>query len=196
MTSNKKKIFDDTKKRFSSKTDSLGQPIDLGIVKTVAILNLLGFNTSQSCEGHKSWGNCYPWIDIKPEEDDEHIKARENLKALTNDLIEPGAQDRNTQNEISKKRLEAEKEYQKPVLELAKHITSLISKYYESGETKTYEDQLHVCFLGGSLRLQSHGCVCQPVLSELERYRKLEDYQSEMREFTEFLISYWESLEL
>lgn len=45
-------------------TDQSECPIDAGIVKVVAALNLLGFCTSQSCEGHLDEGLPYPWIDF------------------------------------------------------------------------------------------------------------------------------------
>jgi hypothetical protein len=45
-------------------TDQMGQRIDAGILAPVVGLNLLGFRTSASCEGHLSWGCPYPWIEF------------------------------------------------------------------------------------------------------------------------------------
>lgn len=45
--------------------DRIGCPIDEGIRETVVALNLLGFPTSQSCEGHLDHGCPYPWIDFE-----------------------------------------------------------------------------------------------------------------------------------
>lgn len=45
-------------------TDRLGCPIDEGILEMVVALNLLGFQTCQSCEGHLDEGHPYPWIDF------------------------------------------------------------------------------------------------------------------------------------
>lgn len=45
-------------------TDRLGLPVDSGIFETVVLLNLLGFRTSQSCEGHLDHGAIYPWVDV------------------------------------------------------------------------------------------------------------------------------------
>lgn len=45
-------------------TDGLGYPIDLGIKDTLIVLNLLGFTTSQSCEGHLDHGCANPWVDF------------------------------------------------------------------------------------------------------------------------------------
>ncbi len=44
--------------------DRLGTPVDEGIFETVVLLNLLGFRTSQSCEGHLDHGAAYPWVDV------------------------------------------------------------------------------------------------------------------------------------
>jgi hypothetical protein len=45
-------------------TDALGMPVDTGIVETVVALNLLGFQTLQSCEGHLDHGTPYPWVTL------------------------------------------------------------------------------------------------------------------------------------
>ena len=45
-------------------TDKLGTPIDPGIFETVVVLNLLGFRTFQSCEGHLDHGCAYPWVTV------------------------------------------------------------------------------------------------------------------------------------
>ena len=41
-------------------TDRVGQRIDAGILAPVVGLNLLGFHTSASCEGHLNGGCPYP----------------------------------------------------------------------------------------------------------------------------------------
>lgn len=46
-------------------TDNLGMPIEAGIMDTVAALQLLGFGTSGSCEGHGDWGCPWPWVNIE-----------------------------------------------------------------------------------------------------------------------------------
>ncbi len=46
-------------------TDGLGLGLDEGIVDTVAALQLNGFQTSASCEGHVDWGCGAPWVDVQ-----------------------------------------------------------------------------------------------------------------------------------
>lgn len=62
----KKKNYQQTLKGLNKVTDGLGLGIDPKIKKTVALLNLLGFNTSGSCEGHTTptHGELIPWVDV------------------------------------------------------------------------------------------------------------------------------------
>lgn len=65
---------------FKNQTDRLGMPIDSEILKTVTLLNLLGFPTRQSCHGHlhinDKEGLPYAWVNFKTptekEFSDEH----------------------------------------------------------------------------------------------------------------------------
>jgi hypothetical protein len=53
---------------LENETDGLGMPIDSGILKTVALLNLLGFSTHQSCHGHlnvDNYGLPYAWVNFE-----------------------------------------------------------------------------------------------------------------------------------
>jgi len=60
--------YQEMQERVSTFTDKLGTPIDPGIFETVVALNLLGFHTSQSCEGHLDHGCPYPWVTIIDDE--------------------------------------------------------------------------------------------------------------------------------
>lgn len=62
--------------------DRRGMPIDRGIRKAVALLNLMGFDTTASCEGHldPKHGDLGPWIDIRPERGDYEKKLRRLFK--------------------------------------------------------------------------------------------------------------------
>lgn len=63
--------------------DRLGKPVDPGIRGPVAALNLLGFPTSQSCEGHvnlRGHGLAAPWVDFA--DDDSPADLPDRLRAL------------------------------------------------------------------------------------------------------------------
>ena len=77
--------------------DALGLPIDPGIKNTVIVLNLLGFKTSGSCEGHMDWGKAYPWIEF--DIDDKKIDA---LKNLINDFYKNHSVDKERMVTIAK----------------------------------------------------------------------------------------------
>jgi hypothetical protein len=51
-------------RKLAKTGDSLGKGIDDGIFSTVVSLNLFGFKTEQSCEGHLNRGRPFPWITI------------------------------------------------------------------------------------------------------------------------------------
>ncbi|GCE14804.1 hypothetical protein [Tengunoibacter tsumagoiensis] len=50
--------------QLASVTDLTGKSIDPGILETVIALNLLGVETTSSCEGHLDHGTPAPWVDF------------------------------------------------------------------------------------------------------------------------------------
>ena len=60
----KRANWQEAQTHVSSFTDRLGTPIDAGIIETVVVLNLLGLQTFQSCEGHLTHGCAYPWVSL------------------------------------------------------------------------------------------------------------------------------------
>jgi hypothetical protein len=66
------------KEKLLETTDLLGLPIDKGILRSIIILNSIGFPTTGSCEGHQENYSSKPYIDIVfqtlPEENIEDCK--------------------------------------------------------------------------------------------------------------------------
>jgi len=60
----------EVEKDFRNRADKLGMGIDKHIFRSVVILNILGFKTKQSCEGHILRYSTYPWIDLVWDEED------------------------------------------------------------------------------------------------------------------------------
>jgi hypothetical protein len=56
-------------KKFENTADALGLGIDKGVIEQVAVLDLLGYFTTASCEGHINSGLPYGWIDFGSEID-------------------------------------------------------------------------------------------------------------------------------
>jgi hypothetical protein len=69
-------------------TDRLGLGVDPGIRETVAALNLLGYRTWQSCEGHvneRGHGLPSPWVELDlpvGEQDEAPVEVRAILAAV------------------------------------------------------------------------------------------------------------------
>ncbi len=73
--------------RFKIETDGLGYGIEKGIIDSVVGLNALGFNTSQSCEGHTDRGRIAPWIDIQaPDEPKQYIDQDKIYQEVAKDF--------------------------------------------------------------------------------------------------------------
>ncbi len=51
-------------KEIEGLADGLGMGLDEKIKETVAALQVNGFHTRQSCEGHVNWGCGTPWVDL------------------------------------------------------------------------------------------------------------------------------------
>lgn len=74
--------------KFKNITDSVGMGIDKNIFRSVVILNSLGYETRQSCEGHAGRYSTKPWIEIqwKKENTEEYLK--ESLKFFYENLFQ------------------------------------------------------------------------------------------------------------
>ncbi|MEI6490849.1 MAG: hypothetical protein WCO16_03775 [bacterium] len=56
--------FHEKLEELKTVADGMGKGIEPGIIEACAALNLLGFMTEQSCEGHLDWGEPTPWVRI------------------------------------------------------------------------------------------------------------------------------------
>ncbi len=190
-------------KEIDSITDGLGLGIDPGIKTTVIVLNLLGFKTSQSCEGHIGRGLPYPWIDFETENQeiaDLNTKHQNIIK-----LIEKERSD------IQKKypdlslgealRKEESKDlnslYQKmhtindAIEKISKSqlmpLKKLLGDFYK-GRTTDPDRMITIHELNPTfLRMYSLGGNWQIVRSDNDKASKLKEYQQEMKKFTNFL---------
>lgn len=162
--------------RVEGVVDGLGHRLDKGIVQAVAMLNELGINTSASCEGHVDWATGGPYIDITAKEHTE-IKAR--LRA-----VKPGPA-----QEEEQERLRAEMKLAN-TLE-AKKILPALNEFYKARDT-SYERRIGLSFYGqGITRLESVGVAFLSAESDpAAKVERLKEFQSEMRDFSDFLVAY------
>lgn len=171
--------------RVDKITDRLGKPVDAGIKETVIVLNLLGFPTTMSCEGHAERAVGGPWVDMRP----EGVEALKEQWRQAERACQTAEEEKRPPKEMEgfyQTLREARKELERPVLQLAGRLMAYLIAFYQ--ERMVSHDRrliLHNSF--ASFRLQSHGVFLQEIADVAQREAKLLEYQEEMRTFTAFL---------
>lgn len=205
-TFTKQQQWDSVAKEVDSWVDGLGYPIDQGIKETVIVLNLLGFPTRQSCEGHLNHGEASPWIDFaitQPEFVNLQNQASEFYKV---ELKEPFQTLKLKYPHLSRDEIfqTQEGESLKPAYEKFLYLLSLsqeeakkillplfelLDKFYQAHECT--KDQKLDILIEGIIRLRSCGWELQNQRSGDERNIHLKLYVDEMHAFTKFLKDYF-----
>ncbi len=194
-------------KKVESWGDGLGLGIDPGIKKMVTVLNLLGFKTRQSCEGHIDWGLPYPWIDFETEnkqikdlsiklqsvstliqKEESDIQKKYPDLSLGEALRKEESQDLNS---LYQKMRAINENIEKTSKSQLMPLNNLIENFYKNRPTNTDRiiavHEINPTFL----RMYSLGGDWQIVRDDKEKRSKLNEYQQEMKEFTEFLTNFY-----
>ncbi len=184
--------------------DGLNYPVDEGIKETVIVFNLMGIETTASCEGHLDRGLSYPWIDMQTHSPE--------IRGMMNEYFDVQEQENNeetllemkypdkTYNELLKipeaekllglydKRHFLRKAVEERQMQCLEPLNQLLNQFYEN-RTVSYDNMLVVSDVswGCDARLHSIGAYRQIIRSEEERSFKLMEYQEEMKAFTAFL---------
>ncbi len=203
----KEKHWEEMEKKFDSITDGLGLEIDPGIKKTIIVLNLLGFKTNASCEGHLNWGLAYPWVDFETnnqeivelnsklhsilrriEEEESAIQKRHPDLSLSESLKKENSQDLTTlYQEMHPLNDLIAKTAQSQLLPL----NNLIEIFYKNRPINP-DRMIIIHVLNPTfLRMYSAGGDWQVTRSAQEIKHKLKEYQQEMEELTNFLTDYY-----
>jgi len=169
-------------------TDRIGCPIDEKIKEIVIVLNLLGFRTSASCEGHLDEGLCYPWVAFDVEQ--------EGFEALDKELNVIHQKIRNL--EESEENLELDQLYarsrelfnleQKYLLEESLPLCRLLEEFYHSSPSSYAVKIIPDLTIFGNISIYSWDGEWQLIRQEEEKKAKLLEYRQEMEKFTDFLI--------
>lgn len=157
--------------RVNSITDRLGLGIDNRIRESIVALQVLGFVTTASCEGHVKHGLAAPWINIGKKVPREILIKKREAKGYLND------NDAEKIRSVTKKNLKGQI-----------RLMQLLDKFYE--ERKVSSDvRLVINQFGiyGNSWLKSAGEVFQQIRPKERREKKLRRYQREMKDFTEFI---------
>ncbi len=164
----KQRRWEETASLTDMRIDKLHNGIDQNIKDTVTVFNVLGINTTASCEGHFDWGTNAPYIDIEAKGITE---LNESLKK-----VQSKEEDKSIIKEIERRNLEERKK-----------IVSYLDEFYKDKQTPFYRRLVIQGMARGWSRLESQGVDLQKIESDEMRRLRLSEYQLEMREFTSFL---------
>ena len=205
--SQKQQRWQEMEKEVNSWTDALGLKIDPGIKKTVVVLNLLGFKTEQSCEGHIDWGRLYPWVSITTEDEemkallDEGIKISNEIQAKEANIqkkypnipLREALSKESTQEleEMYRKRLTTFDTINKISRLKVLPLNNLIANFYATHPINPDRMIILQEFGFETCDMFSLGGNWQVVRDENEKREKLKEYQQEMGSFADFLTNYY-----
>lgn len=198
----KQQQWDKLAEEVDSWGDGLGYSIDQGIKDTVIVLNVLGFTTRQSCEGHLDHGDVSPWIDFtlnQPEvlalqnqvSEFARVELKEQFQALKIKHPHLSIDERLQTQEGEYLKIKYEKFscllsfYQQEAKKELAPLLELLDEFYQIHDSS--EDEKLSLLIEGVIRLRSNGWKLQADRSENEREAKLKLYLEEMKAFTNFL---------
>jgi len=128
-------------KEVDGLADGLGKGLDGKIKDTVIALQVNGFNTRQSCEGHIDWGCGAPWVDVQaPGEPEPLFGAKGNSIPIT---LQYNGQEESFQQVAAKNGITVEemldrKNYRENPDKYQGMITEARLNAYKNGETAEY----------------------------------------------------------
>lgn len=159
------KSLNEIKKEVSNLKDQAGQHIDPGIQDTIVGLRAHEIPTWFSCSGHKDKPGSFPYVDIYS--DDSEVES----------------------DDYSEEKMEKKFQWIEENIKIQKKLISLLSDFYSNRETEyKYQLTLHTWIDTARVRLKSVGADLLKNMKKEEFEKELEVYQTEMKEFGEFLI--------
>lgn len=176
----KKERWEAMEKEVNTWGDTFDMGVEPHIKKIVIVLNLLGFTTIQSCEGHMNQAFAYPWVRISTEtpEITNVIKERDENPMKFDQLT-----------------LTIEKTLKTSI----KPLCELLGEFYKHRkvdpetmltiQTDSIRDLTHVYTF--VFELSSPDGCWQVTRENEEKQRKLDKYRQEMDAFADFLIEYY-----
>lgn len=176
-------------------TDLLGNPVDEGIVETVAALNLLGFSTYQSCEGHLDHGAYCPWVMIC--DPDRRREWDRRLRAVNE--LEERAKAAQTED-IYDLYLTADTQLQWLIAQwgaddpLYRRLVALLEDFYAERPEQTSPDRLLINRFRspGMFRIEPGLSRAEDTLPAFLKEAYLKRGQAEMQAFTSYLKRRWQ----
>lgn len=201
----KELIWEQKLKELDEAGDLLGNGLDEQIKEVVAVLNLNGFNTNQSCEGHADSGLSAPWVSIEaPDEPEARFvgenEVYQNVAKRYGITLEDVKKANNEAAWVEANKLMAENEetiefqaWRKENEKLRSKAENLIEQFYKN---RTVDESSRFEFenIGGDghFRIHNGGEDYIPVEEMDEQQKKglekrLLKYREEMKSFGNFL---------
>lgn len=181
--------------------DGAGFPIDKEIKDTVIVLNLMGIETTASCEGHFDHGVLYPWVELQiypPEAkkmmqelsevqeqiDNEEILLKTKFPNVAyNDFY--NLPEAHKLNHLRKKHSSIAESIEQIQIKCLEPLNHLLNQFYEIRKT-SYDSTLIVSH-SSPVFLRSIGADRQQIRPIDEQKSNLKKYREEMKAFTAFL---------
>lgn len=172
----KKARWDEMAIKINETVDALGRHLDKGIKDTVIALNLLGFETDSSCEGHTKHGECGPWLGLTSKEIEALEPERERIFEETRQ-DKKGYLDKKAQKRVAE--IDAEK------LKMQAKAMEVLAEFYQERRVPYDATIIVANIING--RIQCMGTEIAELLPPKQKAVKLKQYQEEMAAFTQFL---------
>lgn len=191
LSINKQAFWEQKSKEIDGIKDRLGKGLDEGIKEAVTGLQVLGINTTQSCEGHLEWGIGAPWVEVAAPQSKQLIQLEEQAHKTFQEAEAVFENEGHFTDEITAKFDEAHalrQEVKRLNLVEAAKVMPLLGAFYKNRQDTSFDKRLILSFLSnGRARIESQGAAFQETAPSEIKQQKLAEYQEEMRAFTKFL---------
>lgn len=177
------------KKNLYSITDKLGMHIDSGIIDAVTVFKMLGFTTTQSCEGHLDHGYISPWIQFGTKLTPTTKKLKAKIELLNNKIAKIRKKTTQSLNEVTplfNQLSQTENNLAKYLRKDLLRLYDYLNEYYLS-RTVPFDQRLIIFNLTTHFQLIFQGAQMQDIFTKKRKQTKLKLYKQEFTEFTNFL---------
>lgn len=187
---------------FAHITDGIGNLIDDGIFELVVALNILGFDTRQSCAGHtleERESYTAPWVDFEIVLMPELQLLSKELRELYNKMEELEAimSEQDVEEELYSlydRTDNIQAQISVPVLNVHQRMLFILQEFY-SDRKMDYITQIVIIGRGRGFRMECHGSDILPILPPEQQAAAVAAYQQEFADFCTFLKNKYFSIE-
>jgi len=181
----KKRIWEETWNRY---VDS-----DLGVRETVTALNLIGINTTASCEGHGGHGFSSAWVDVIVESTEELSimnKKADELLSQAEHLLKEMPDHSEALRLMSEYEVVKDQILEKNLQETLR-LGKLLEEFYQN-RLVSFRVKLVINVYGrGVGRVISQGGLFQEAFPKAIQEKYLGEYLQEMQSFGKWLKKRW-----